>query len=112
VLETPGFSYLEVGELSYEPEGRVQEGEFRLHFVNLRITQNGIGTVVLILCYKFFLKNKSVIVQARFECAPRAGFTKKPRRMCYVFSAQINSGLAQCPRSARLILEPCQTAVY
>jgi hypothetical protein len=32
--------------------------------------------------------------------------------MCYVFSAQINSGLEQCPRSAQLILEPCYTAVY
>jgi hypothetical protein len=51
-----------------------------------------------------------VIDQARFECAPRAGFTKNSRRMCYVFSVQINSGLVHKPQ--RLYMYRYQVASY
>jgi hypothetical protein len=41
----------------------------------------------------------SEVVQARSECVPHVGFTKNSRRMCYVFGAQINSGLAHVRRT-------------
>jgi hypothetical protein len=78
----------------------VNKGNLAFHF-GLKFTLNtwSMGRLKTFLVTNITIncnvKHVSLVVidQARFECAPRAGFTKNSRRMCYAHRTQINSGL-------------------